>query len=63
MLGRLPQISPLVFAGGVAYNQCIRQLLCAHRNIELLVPSDPQIIGALGAAIYGSKEQIKDQKI
>jgi predicted CoA-substrate-specific enzyme activase len=54
MLGRLPQISPLVFAGGVAYNQCIRQLLRKYRNIELLVPPDPQIVGALGAAITGA---------
>lgn len=54
MLGRLPEISPLVFAGGVAYNQCIRQLLRKYRNIELLVPPDPQIVGALGAAITGA---------
>jgi predicted CoA-substrate-specific enzyme activase len=57
MLGRLPELSPLVFAGGVALNQCIRQLLCTYRDIELLVPSDPQIIGAFGAAICGSGER------
>jgi predicted CoA-substrate-specific enzyme activase len=53
MLGRLPVLSPLVFAGGVAYNQCIRQLLSTYCNKELLLPPDPQIIGALGAALCG----------
>jgi predicted CoA-substrate-specific enzyme activase len=53
MLGRLPPITSLVFAGGVAYNRCIQQLLKGSLKIPLLIPEDPQIVGALGAAIAG----------
>ena len=54
MLGRLPAIKNLAFAGGVAINRCIQHLLEASLQIPLLIPDDPQIVGALGAAIYGS---------
>ena len=53
MLGRLPSISSLVFAGGVAYNQCVRRLLEKSLGIPLLIPLEPQIVGALGAAVEG----------
>jgi predicted CoA-substrate-specific enzyme activase len=51
MLGRLPAFQNLVFAGGVARNVCIRHLLQQNLKIPVLVPDDPQIIGALGAAL------------
>ena len=51
MLGRLPTFDNLVFAGGVARNVCIRHLLQQNLKIPILVPDDPQIIGALGAAL------------
>ena len=51
MLGRLPSFDNLVFAGGVARNVCIRHLLQQNLKIPVLVPDDPQIIGALGAAL------------
>jgi predicted CoA-substrate-specific enzyme activase len=51
MLGRLPAFQNLVFAGGVAHNICIRHLLQRNLKIPVLVPDDPQIIGALGAAL------------
>jgi predicted CoA-substrate-specific enzyme activase len=53
MLGRLPQVESMVFAGGVAYNPCIRHLLEENLKIPLRIPEDPQIVGALGAAIHG----------
>lgn len=53
MLGRLPPMTNLVFAGGVAHNQCIRHLLSRSLGIPLLIPDDPQIVGALGAAVKG----------
>ncbi len=55
MVGRLPRFGGLVFAGGVAYNACLRQLLAARLGVPLVVPPDPQIIGALGAALEGSR--------
>ena len=54
MMGRIPSTQGLVFAGGVAYNQCICRLLSERLGMELLIPSEPQIVGTLGAAIEGS---------
>ena len=56
MLGKLPAFENLVFAGGVAYNQCMRQLLARRLGVPVLVPPDPQIVGALGAALEGASE-------
>jgi len=56
MLGKLPEFKSLVFAGGVAYNPCMRQLLGKRLGIPILVPPDPQIVGALGAALEGANE-------
>ena len=41
----------IVFAGGGALNQCLRQLVENKLGIELKVPPEPRIVGALGAAI------------
>ncbi len=57
MLGRLPPFSNLVFAGGVARNACIRHLLQESLKIPVLVPNDPQIIGALGAALSSKSDE------
>ena len=54
MLGRLPAITSLVFAGGVALNQCIRQLLVDNVSVPILTSKEPQIVGALGAAVAGA---------
>ena len=60
MLGRLPPFLNLIFAGGVAYNQCITHYLERTLGIAVTIPPGPQIIGALGAAVDGlGDEQIK----
>ncbi len=41
----------LVFAGGVALNPCLRALLEERLGYPLLVPEEPQMVGALGAAL------------
>ena len=43
-----------VFAGGVAYNPCMKQLLAKEMGMEPSVPANPQTVGALGAAIYAA---------
>ena len=57
MLKRVGLILPLVFAGGVARNPCVRELLAAELDLEpgvtLLTPEEPDINGALGAALWG----------
>ena len=56
MLGKLGDFKNLVFAGGVAYDLCMRQLLGRLLGVPILVPPDPQIVGALGAALEGTVE-------
>jgi len=55
MLNRVGLNYPLVFTGGVAHNPCIRQLLVqsldtAHAS-DILFPEQPDMTGALGAAL------------
>jgi predicted CoA-substrate-specific enzyme activase len=56
MVRRVGYHERLVFAGGVALNPCMRQLIERKLEIDLTVPDDPQIIGALGAAIQAAIE-------
>lgn len=51
MLKRIGLEGDLVFAGGVAYNKCIIHLLKEQLQTKIFIPEDPQIIGALGAAL------------
>jgi activator of 2-hydroxyglutaryl-CoA dehydratase len=39
----------------VAKNPCIRKLLAERLGREILVPVDPQMIGALGAALLAGE--------
>jgi predicted CoA-substrate-specific enzyme activase len=41
----------VVFAGGAALNPCLYRLLGDKLAVELTVPREPQIVGAIGAAI------------
>jgi len=51
MLQRVGFEQPLVFTGGVANNHCIVKLLEAKLGVKVMVPKEPQLVGALGAAI------------
>jgi len=53
MLGRVGLSSPLVFTGGVAKNPCVLSLLKKELGAKarLLVPDEPDMTGALGAAL------------
>jgi (R)-2-hydroxyacyl-CoA dehydratese activating ATPase len=42
---------PVMFAGGVAHNQCMAALLKAGIEGEVLIPANPEFVGALGAAL------------
>lgn len=54
MLQRVNYQPPLVFSGGVAHNRCIVALLTAKLGTEVLPAPDPQLVGALGAALAAS---------
>ncbi len=46
----------VVFVGGGALNKCLCQLLGKKLDTELVVPPEPQIVGALGAALLAKRE-------
>jgi predicted CoA-substrate-specific enzyme activase len=46
-----------VFAGGVAHNPCLQQLFAEALAVPLTVPDEPQIVGALGAALHACDAQ------
>ena len=56
MLNRVGLRQPLVFSGGVANNPCVRSLLASAINAQegegLLIPDNPDMVGALGAALH-----------
>lgn len=46
----------VVFTGGVAKNVAMKKALEGEIGLEILVPAEPQIMGALGAAILARAE-------
>ncbi|MBF0203194.1 MAG: 3-hydroxyacyl-ACP dehydratase [Desulfamplus sp.] len=46
----------IVFTGGVAKNQCMVKLLSKKLGCDILVPDNPQMIGAFGAALIASEQ-------
>ena len=55
MLGRVGLKPPLAFAGGVAKNPCILKLLTDALGESLIVPEEPDMVGAYGAALHALK--------
>jgi predicted CoA-substrate-specific enzyme activase len=54
MLHKVSIHDEVVFVGGVALNPCIKKLLLDELDRPIFTPEDPQIVGALGCALYGS---------
>jgi predicted CoA-substrate-specific enzyme activase len=52
MIRRVGVQERFVFAGGVAHNPCLQQLFVRALDVPLTVPDNPQIVGALGAALH-----------
>jgi len=57
MVRRVGVRERFVFAGGVALNPCLQQLFAEAMRVPVYVPDDPQIIGALGAALHAAGSQ------
>lgn len=55
MLHRVGNPDAVVFSGGVANNQCIVRLLQERLRIKVIVPPIPDIVGAIGAALYAQE--------
>lgn len=54
MMKRVSDEDPILFAGGVAKNPCIHKLLEQALGRKIVVPANPQMIGALGAALLAA---------
>ena len=52
MMRRVGVQPELVFAGGVANNPCICQMIEERLGIAATVPYNPQLVGAIGAALH-----------
>ncbi len=51
MINRVSSEGEIVFTGGVAKNPCMRAMLEERLGRRIMSPDDPQMIGALGAAL------------
>lgn len=50
---RIAPRARVVFSGGGALNRCLHQLLSEKLGMDIVVPDQPQTVGALGAALLG----------
>jgi len=65
IVGMVRRIRPkerIVFAGGAALNKCLHQLVSEKLDVEVTVPHEPQIVGALGAALLAEQGEKHNQR-
>lgn len=55
MLNRVSMTSPVMLAGGVARNPCVKKLLEDALHVPVLVVEHPHRVGAIGAACLAEK--------
>ena len=53
LAGRVPVQGEITFTGGTARNPEICRVVAAHLGVPLHIPANPQMVGALGAALIG----------
>lgn len=64
VMSRQVNLKPqLIFTGGVAKNKGVKRALEACLGLEMVIPEEPQIVGALGAAIIASEEVKKKEQV
>lgn len=49
---------PIALTGGVAKNQCMQSVLKNLLQTDIFIPEEPQIVGALGAAIFAADSSL-----
>jgi len=52
---------PIVFQGGVAFNQAIVKALQEELGVEVIVPPHHEIMGAIGAALLAHEEMVSSK--
>jgi predicted CoA-substrate-specific enzyme activase len=55
MINRVSSQGDIVFTGGVAKNPCMQTLLAEKLGCKVMIPQDPQAVGALGAALLAAE--------
>ncbi|MFH1116758.1 MAG: acyl-CoA dehydratase activase [Pseudomonadota bacterium] len=55
MINRVSSDGDIVFTGGVARNPCMCRLLGEKLGCAVLIPENPQFVGALGAALLAAE--------
>lgn len=55
LLRRVQMQGDLFFAGGVAFNRCMRMLIENELGCRVFIPDDPQITGAAGCALLNCR--------
>ncbi|MFW5734376.1 MAG: acyl-CoA dehydratase activase [Oceanidesulfovibrio sp.] len=58
MLGRVGLNRPVLFAGGVANNPCVVALVTEALGEKPIVPEQPEMVGALGAALHAANAAV-----
>ncbi len=53
LAGRVSVLGEITFTGGTARNPEICEVVAAHLGVPLHIPANPQLVGALGAALIG----------
>jgi len=56
LISQLHWKEPVVFTGGVAKNTGIQKAISSALKTEIIIPENPLITGALGAAIFASED-------
>lgn len=61
MVRRVGVKNRVIFTGGAAHNKCLRELLSRRLEADITVPAEPQLVGALGAALIAmqAKNSVK----
>lgn len=56
LISQLHWKNPVIFTGGVAKNRGMQKAISSALNTEIIVPENPLITGALGAAIFAEED-------
>lgn len=62
MVNRVSAAGDIVFTGGVAKNPCMQAMLAEKMARNILIPDDPQLAGAFGAALLAAEINTTHEK-
>jgi (R)-2-hydroxyacyl-CoA dehydratese activating ATPase len=55
-------VEKVVFTGNVAKNIGVKKALEKALEVNIIIPEEPQIVGALGAAIFANNQLIQSNR-